>query len=282
MANIACTSPPHWRQAPAFGSGARVAAQDVEVELTLNGQDYLAALPHTNSFSYYPLNAPPYGISVASLSPRGGPTSGGTLVVLRGTGLVDRGGLWCKFEGEPLVAATAQDADHIHCTSPPLTTLPPGDVSANRSVEVTLNGQLHALTSAAIPFEYYTAGSLRVSDIYPRGGPGDGGAVVTVWGTGFKDLDGGQGLHCAFGSSALVRATMRTAEAAEQSLTCLSPPCTAGDDTCDSVAVRVTLNGNNPADTAGTARSQPCCSPSAADVLYSYYDTHDGVNVGAS
>ena len=121
-----------------------------------------------------------------------------------------------------------------------------------------------------------------MSAIYPRGGPSGGGAAVTMWGTGFKDLDGGRGLHCAFGASVVVAAAMRTAEAAGQSLTCLTPPCTESDGSCDSVAVRVTLNGDNPADAAGTARSQPCCSPSAEDVLYAYYDTHDGQDVGAS
>ena len=47
---------------------------------------------------------------------------------------------------------------------------------------------------------------------------------------------------------------------------------------CESVAVRVTLNGDNPDDIAGTARSQPCCEP--GDVLYAYYETFEGEDIG--
>ena len=38
MTRITCAAPPHWRQAPADASGARVDTQEVEVEVTLNGQ----------------------------------------------------------------------------------------------------------------------------------------------------------------------------------------------------------------------------------------------------
>ena len=47
-----------------------------------------------------------------------------------------------------------------------------------------------------------------------------------------------------------------------------------------SAQVRVTLNGDNPDDIAGTARSQPCCE--LGDVLYSFYETFEEEATGLS
>ena len=49
-------------------------------------------------------------------------------------------------------------------------------------------------------FHYYRTGDVRVSSIYPMGGPRAGGTTVTVRGTGFRDLDHGNGLYCSFGT----------------------------------------------------------------------------------
>ena len=76
MSRVTCDSPAHWRQLPGVASGARVAAQPVEVEVTLNGQDYVDALQHVRSFTYYPLDASPWGLSVHSLNPHGDASSG--------------------------------------------------------------------------------------------------------------------------------------------------------------------------------------------------------------
>ena len=52
----------------------------------------------------------------------------------------------------------------------------------------------------------------RLSHVYPRGGPKEGGTALTAWGSGFKDLghgthaDGTAGLYCRFGQSDLVPA----------------------------------------------------------------------------
>ena len=304
MSRVACVTPTHWRQQPAATSGARVGFQEVEVEVTLNGQDYVAALPHTTSFTYYPVDATPHGVSVHSLSPRGGPSMGGTLVRVNGTGFHDyvgsgaegRGALWCKWEGEPHVLASREDSEHVLCRAPPTRSLSLLNHTATRRVEVTLNGQLRALTSAAVAYEYYLPQSLRVSAIYPRGGARAGGAAVTVWGQGFRDLDHGAGLHCQFGDADFVPATVQSGTDGGdghlypatdgQKLVCMSPAQPASDS-CESVPVRVTLNGDNPSDALGTSRSQPCCVPETGghfseDVLFTLYDTHEGENVGTS
>ena len=74
-----------------------------------------------------------------------------------------------------------------------------------------------------------------------------------------------------------------------QVLTCAAPPHSEPhSDSCESVPVRVTLNGDNPPDaTKGPARSQPCCVPSVGDtfpedVLFTYYDSQDREETGLS
>jgi hypothetical protein len=115
-----CVSPPHWQQ---LTSGA----QSVHVQLTLNGQDWLACCPndltaqsHRVTFAYYARDATSdarhSSVTVVRLQPVGGPEAGGTLVTVTGTSLRDRrgalmtsaaavqqqqSGLSCQFGGAP-------------------------------------------------------------------------------------------------------------------------------------------------------------------------------------
>ena len=113
-------------------------------------------------------------------------------------------------------------------------------------------------TSSGINFHYYRTGEdVRVSSIYPMGGPRAGGTTVTVRGTGFRDLDHGIGLYCSFGTDGpLVPATVAPGSAEDPTsfgqLTCLSPPITptSAESQASCVArmtvpVLLTLNGNN-------------------------------------
>ena len=108
---------------------------------------------------------------------------------------------------------------------------------------------------------YYQPDALHVSRVYPRGGPKAGGTAVTVWGTGFAELDEG-GLQCMFGDAAPAPASLASAggEGAQQ-LICTSPPLDA--ERCQTVTVRVTNNGNTPAGSALTSD----------DVGFTYYQT---------
>ena len=277
--SLACVSPSNWNQ--------RAAALTVDLSITLNGQDYLQAKPHQSTFSYYALDADPTGLSVRRLDPAGGPERGGTLVRVSGSGFIDHGGLLCKFAGEPAVPATRLTSETLRCYSPPrladttsalasnassgqaaAAALPPFD---ERAVEVTINGQLHAATSSAVPFAYYRQSVLAVSRIYPRGGGRSGGTMVTVWGAGFRELGHGNhsalpsaaGLYCKFGPLSLVPATLASGGGAgAQQLTCASPrlPST---ERCDALVVRVTNNADNPP--GGDALSSD-------DVGFTYYE----------
>jgi hypothetical protein len=135
--------------------------------------------------------------------------------------------------------------------------------------------QLNGWTSSGVIFSYYGGWGLRVSRIYPRGGPSGGGTAVTVWGVGFRDLGGANhstlhstgesGLYCRFGESKLVPATVLGLigrGGAAQQLACRSPALPP-TDTCTTAIVRVTTNGDNPA--GGAALS-------ADAVGFTYYD----------
>ena len=245
---VTCTSPPHW----ILYDGTK----RVELQLTLNGQDYMSVGMQHSIYTFYTLDDARYGLTVRHLSPNGGPSAGGTLVRVDGTGFVDLGGVLCQFAGEPAVPATIVNDLTMLCTSPMTST---HSSFEERSLAVTLNGQLHARTrTSVVPFIYYAWTDVRVSVIYPQGGPLDGNIAVTVWGVGFRDLDHGKGLQCSFGwgSERLVSATLSASAHGGEALICMSPAvratqlpasaeqCTGGPTV---VPLRISLNGNNSA-----------------------------------
>ena len=190
-----------------------------------------------------------FGLSVQHLTPSGGP-SAGTAVQVMGTGFVDLGGLLCFFEDQPPVPATLISDTILSCLSPgtQLTSS-----FAPKAVEVTINGQHHARTSSSgAQFRYYSDTDLRISSIFPRGGPAAGGTLVTVRGVGFVDLDHGNGLKCAFLEPLIASHSCRglLGESYLRDPTCNYTCSIAAPDAYNpesAVAVRLTLNGNNSA-----------------------------------
>jgi len=220
---------------------------------------------------------------VTKLDPPGGPEAGGTLVRVSGSGFVDVGGLLCKFSLEPAVEATLIDQEHVKCYSPPrVADNSNGGTYDPRDVEVTINHQLHHITSSKIKYDYFKHDGLHVSRVYPRGGPSGGGTSVTVWGVGFREQGHGNhsaglaGLHCRFGGSLLVPASLQDSAGGEgpQKLTCASPALPPGGR-CETVTVRVTNNANNP---AGSGEGGVALT--SDDVGFTYYDAFEGGDIG--
>ena len=315
-AHLLCTSPPLWRRS-VRGAPEVTATESLELSVTLNGQDYLDPTTPAATFSYYSLDSP-VGLSVKALSPDGGPSVGGTMVTVHGTGFIDHGGLLCLFEGyTPLpfdsegvgggrppgaaaaftaVPATWENEQTMRCVSPNVTILAheATDVhrerrgnhqktllghAALRRIDVSINGDA-AQGSRASPadFIFYDANELRVSYLYPRGGPADGGTAVTLWGRGFGELDlpHGGGLGCVFGEAPL--ATARPVQLLTpgyedaQTLVCYSPPAAATGANAarfESVQVRVTNNGDLAALTTDL-------------VGFTYFEVERGSDVGTS
>ena len=260
-----CLSPPHWE--PHSG------VQRVEIELTLNGQDFMGLGTHTGIYTYYPLDSA-VGLSIQGLTPAGGPSNGGTLIQVTGTGFARYGRLMCQFEGEAsgpklVVAASLSSSALLTCVSPALNqAVLPFEPYA---VSVTVNGHLNAFTHADSHFVYYdSASTVRLSHMYPQGGPIAGGTMVSIWGSGFRDLGHGAGLMCAF-DEVSVAATRQHRHV--EWLKCMAPPTLSyvaeqgscpppGSGLHPTVHVRVTLNGD-------TSAMSPALTVDS--LLYSYF-----------
>ncbi|MFG3137222.1 IPT/TIG domain-containing protein [Streptomyces sp. NPDC048211] len=114
-------------------------------------------------FFYY-INAP----SLLSVSPTEGPTSGGTSVILTGTGLT--GTTAVTFGSTPATSYTVNSATQITAVTPPGT----------GSVPCTVTGP--GGTSNSVIYSYLAAPALTA--LSPSQGPTDAGASVTLTGTG--------------------------------------------------------------------------------------------------
>ena len=161
--------------------------------------------------------------------------------VLRGARLSNMGGLLCNFAPSPhWMPASWVGFEHLQCLSPRLELPATHSPEVNGSliphgVRVTVNGATEDVALGGPGFLYYVDDELRVERIYPRGGPVDGGTLVTVTGSGFAELDHGSGLACQFGDEPLAPATLSSSSR----LTCHSPPHAGA-----TVVVRITNNGD--------------------------------------
>ena len=229
---LRCLSPTHWRP--------RAGTQYEELQVTLNGQDYLDS-PHAVIFTFYALDDTK-GLAVTRISPLGGPAAGGTMLQLTGTGFWDFGGVHCHFaRSDVLIPATRIGVSGLRCIAP---VLEHSDVQLDVSVDVTINGHSHASTRSKLRFTYY--GYVSISRVVPQGAPFGHSLPVTIWGFGFRDFDRGQGLLCQFGGMSVVAAT-RIPGSEGTSVICMSP--SLDRDTPDALqcrtrtTVRVALNG---------------------------------------
>ncbi|MFI1097008.1 IPT/TIG domain-containing protein [Streptomyces sp. NPDC020917] len=151
-----------------------------------------SGLSNTVTYTYAP--AP----TLSSIAPGQGPTSGGTTVVLTGTGLT--GATAVTFGSTPATSFTVNSATQITATTP----------AGNGAVPVTATTV--GGTSGAVFFSYLTAPSLL--SVAPSQGPASGGTTVVLTGTGLTGTT-----SVTFGSTP---ATSFTVNSATQ-ITAVSP-----------------------------------------------------------
>ena len=258
---------------------SRERAAEVSLSVSLNGRDIVGG--HRIRWIYYPTP------QLSSLSPAGGPLAGGTLVRVRGRGLIHGVGRpRCRFATEA-VPATKHSLDEMRCISPPLAAPSALDGGWREAdVCVALNGDMDACAGgagshrAAGTFGYFDPLIAGVpTHIYPRAGPVHGGTAVSVWANGLRDLStaahGDDGATCLFGVGPAVRATrayfvngtrhgasdaddFRLASdsrsngpEAEPHLVCHSPPLDGFDGDSHAVPFRLSMN----ADPEGASQS---------------------------
>ncbi|MGD9479398.1 putative Ig domain-containing protein [Shinella sp. G-2] len=136
------------------------------VDITVTTISGTSATSSADQFTY--VAAP----TVTSVSPTAGPTSGGTTVIITGSGFV--GATAVTFDGTPATGYTVISNTQITATAPAGT----GTVD----IRVTTVGGTSA-TSASDQYTYVVAPT--VTSISPTAGPTAGGTTVVITGTGF-------------------------------------------------------------------------------------------------
>lgn len=124
---------------------------------------------------------------VTSVAPSSGPTAGGTVVTINGSGFLDATSV--RFGGVEATSFTVFDQFGITATVP-------AHAAGTVDVEVTTPFGTNAAGPAAT-FTYSDATLPHITSLSPRQGPTGGGTVVTIRGSGFTGATG-----VRFGSSA--------------------------------------------------------------------------------
>ena len=143
-------------------------AEDVTVRIlkAAEGQTPVTALLE-GGFEYF---AP---VSITGIQPERGPSEGGTVVAIFGTGLID--GTTVRFDDSTPIEAAVVDAYTLTVSTPPLE-------RGTYSVTVTnMNG------TATLPAAFRTFDPVRLDAIEPFAGPIGGGTEATITGAGFVD-----------------------------------------------------------------------------------------------
>ena len=145
-------------------------------------------------------------LAVTSLSPWSGPTTGGTHVILEGSGFPQTVPLWCAFSTTVVVPALYLSSTMLLCISHVSTS------ASDVSVEVGVNTQ--QWTADGNVFAYYSPPTL--TSFTPVAGPAEGGTYVTLIGSDFLGLST---LHCTFDSQSVAAEYVDSA-----TVVCVSPP----------------------------------------------------------
>ncbi len=183
--------------------------------------------------------------TISNISPRSGPTSGGTSVTITGTGF--SGTTAVRFGATNATNVTVYSATQITATSPA------GAGAGTVDVTVTTPAGISA-TSAADQFTY--AGAPTVTSISPSSGASAGGTTVNINGTGFNGTTA-----VKFGATSATTVTVYS----DTQMDAKSP---AGTGTVD---VTVTTPSGTSAATAAdqfTYLSVPVASSSSVTVAY--------------
>ena len=194
----------------------------VSVELTTNDVDYTS-----DAVQYeYKVQA-----SVNAISPALGPRTGGTIVMVSGSGFPEAQDLRCRFgEGGPLTIATWIGETVLECATP-------ASLSSLSAVAVALQ-----VTSNMVDFTDTSEGAIFtynapvvVNSLSPPEGPQRGGTLLTIAGDGFVAATG---CKCSFGDVTVHATVLNTTH-----LQCTTPSVTMTSSSSSQVNMEVSMNG---------------------------------------
>lgn len=183
-------------------------------------------------------------ITISRVSPSNGPSSGGTIVRVSGSGFLDLPQAACQFgAGEP-TAATVINSGTLVCTTPSLNAaggptrqgiynafLNTSRAEKGVELRVTMNSADFSSRNTSVAFLYDD--ELAVLALIPDRGPATGGVRVLVRGSGFRP---DERLACRFGLQVAAAQYVR-----EDTIACWAPPQVR----VAMVVVSVTLNGQD-------------------------------------
>lgn len=260
---MTCTSPP----GHSFGS------RFIRLSVSLNG-DHFAS--DALSWRYT-------DVIFSSIYPVGGPTHGGTSVIVQGQGFATLGGVRCVF-GDLAVDASITTGG-LRCLSPPVVSS--RDVVVGVSINSNgLDSLLDASTlSQATPsstnFSYFDRSLSIVSALTPASGPAFGATAITIHGSGLAEYGT---VTCKFGKLPSERAasvvTSSVAVRGVDRVVCFSPPHTFDSlvRVHEQVSVEISLNGQpgaSPAASVNFTYFRPCHGRDSME----FYDMSGGSNV---
>ena len=154
-------------------------AQDKTFEVSLNGVDWTVS---KRVFTFYDHAR----VQVSFFEPEGGPTSGGTPLLVHGSSFRASEHLRCSWDGnsDPALKVEATFIDYytLKCTTPPIS------AAGAPALEIALDD--YHFTSFGRTFTFYDPAALIVSAVDPLGGPVRGGTLIEVLGHGFAKLGG--------------------------------------------------------------------------------------------
>ena len=220
------------------------------VDVTVTSATGNSAISNTDQFTY--AAAP----TVTGVSPNTGPASGGTNVIITGTGFI--GAAAVQFGNTAATNFTVNSATQITATAPAGTGVV--DVTVTIPVGVT------SATSSADQFTYVAAPT--VTDVSPNTGTGAGGISVIIAGTGFIGATAVQ-----FGGTA---ATSFTVNSATQ-ITATAPAGSVG-----TVGVTVITVGGTSAASSGDDFTYTISPPTVAALSPNYGSASGGTSVTIS
>ena len=163
---------------PVHGSGT------VTVAVTENLHNQSATL--SGGFTYIGSTS----VGISSASPATGPTSGGTVVTVNGTGF--QSGAAVAFGSTQSTAVTVVSSTRISAMSP---------TGSSGTVAITVTDP--DAQSATLPSAFTYTSAPSVSSISPNSGPVTGGTTVTILGSGFQS-----GASVTFGGIAATSVTL--------------------------------------------------------------------------
>ena len=143
-------------------------AGGVTASVTLDGVDYIdigEPFVYTES------------ISLDSLSPVEGSSTGGTTIVVSGSNFRFSADLSCRFD-DYVIPATFVDTNTVTCLSPAMNDL------TSSSVFITVSNNGADYPASSLPFTYTSSPS--ITSLTPFRGSANGGTAVTVTGANFK------------------------------------------------------------------------------------------------